>query len=121
MCVALLNLNSFLERKSGNLVNEQIVTYHSMNIFNELSKTTSVQMYPEITVTFSPLKTCNQFDSCWDCLTHGTNFNCIWCPGLNKCSDNGIDRNYQVKYMLYQLLTSSTYYLVFQEWANEMC
>ena len=94
--MALHILKSISERKSGNLVHEQIVTYHSVNIFNEISKTTSVQEYPEITVTFSPLKTCNQFDSCWDCLTHGTDFNCIWCPGLNKCSDNGIDRNYQV-------------------------
>ena len=98
--ISLYILKSISERKSGILVHEQIVTYHSVNIFDEMSKTTSVQQYPEITVTFSPLKTCNQFDSCWDCLTHGTDFNCIWCPGLNKCSDNGIDRNYQVESIL---------------------
>ena len=47
-------------------------------------------------IQFEPTKTCNQFKSCWECLTHEKDFNCVWCPSLNVCSDNGLDESYQV-------------------------
>ena len=51
----------------------------------------------DVVIQFEPVKTCNQFKSCWECLTHASDFDCVWCPSLNSCSDNGLDHNYQVQ------------------------
>ena len=86
-----------IERRSGHFIHEQIITYHKVDLFHDLTPLVNDKHQKEILVEFQPLKTCNQFKNCWECLTHETDFNCIWCPGLEKCSDNGIDRNYQVR------------------------
>ncbi|CAB3372978.1 Hypothetical predicted protein [Cloeon dipterum] len=44
-------------------------------------------------IVMSPLTTCNWFTSCELCAQIRTdNFNCVWCPQLNRCSNYGIDR-----------------------------
>jgi hypothetical protein len=90
-----------IERRSGHLVQEQLITYHNVSLTKELSaildhQYSNRQNHGEVLIEFKALKTCNQFKTCWQCLTHGTDFNCVWCPGLKTCSDDGLDRNYQV-------------------------
>ena len=90
-----------LERHSGLVTQKNLVTYHKIDAFNELDLKAK-ENQSEITLSFKPKMTCNLFKSCWDCMTHATEFNCVWCPSLNLCSNDGLDRNYQ-------------------QWANEMC
>jgi len=49
-------------------------------------------------ILFEPLPTCNSFSSCSSCLradSHlNSRLNCVWCPGLQFCSD-GMDRKRQ--------------------------
>ena len=91
-----------IEHTIGQLTTNQIVTYHKIDLKDKLVAELKdghkeiVVGHNEIVVNFQPMKTCNQFRTCWECTTHGTKFNCIWCSGLKRCSDNGIDRNYQV-------------------------
>lgn len=62
-------------------------TYHTLDITDMLDKArngTSIRLVP--------LPSCQTFDTCWECTTHGTAFNCHWCPALGLCSDEGNDR-----------------------------
>ncbi|CAB3372984.1 Hypothetical predicted protein [Cloeon dipterum] len=43
-------------------------------------------------IVMSSLPTCNWFTSCELCAISKTNFKCVWCPQLNRCTNNGIDR-----------------------------
>lgn len=91
-----------IEHTIGQLTTNQIVTYHKIDLMDKIVAELNdghkeiVAGHNEIVVNFQPMKTCNQFSTCWECTTHGTKFNCIWCSGLKRCSDNGIDRNYKV-------------------------
>lgn len=53
---------------------------------------------------------CLQFKTCDTCVNSLTNFNCIWCPELQRCSDTvdryrqewlefGCPMNYEVNYL----------------------
>ena len=85
-----------LNQNRGHVSTLKIVDYHKIDIATQLISMIQDNPGIEIVVDFRPMKTCNQFKSCWECLTHLTDFNCIWCPGVEKCSDNGLDRNHQV-------------------------
>ena len=77
---------------------KQVITYHQLDFsrnFRDLLKTSDIQNTDEIQIQLLPLPTCNQFKNCWECMTHSTEFNCIWCPEIQKCSDDGLDRNFQ--------------------------
>ncbi|CAB3372982.1 Hypothetical predicted protein [Cloeon dipterum] len=46
-------------------------------------------------ILMTPLPTCNSFTSCHLCALSRTNFQCVWCPQLNRCTNYGMDRGYQ--------------------------
>ncbi|CAL1679016.1 unnamed protein product [Lasius platythorax] len=62
----------FLRRKT-------IYEYHRVN-FNRYDIMNCTVIY------LSAMPTCLNFDNCRDCLTKETDFDCKWCPELNKCS-----------------------------------
>ncbi|CAB3372985.1 Hypothetical predicted protein [Cloeon dipterum] len=45
-------------------------------------------------IVMTPLPTCNWFTSCELCTLSKIYFKCVWCPQLNRCTNYGMDRNY---------------------------
>lgn len=85
-----------IERRNGLINHEELVKYHELDLTHKVARYLLNKAHSEVVIAFKPLKTCNQYKSCWECTTHNTDFNCVWCPELQACSDNGIDRRYQV-------------------------
>ncbi|XP_059088137.1 uncharacterized protein LOC131884389 [Tigriopus californicus] len=63
--------------------------YHDLDLAPHLN-----QIINGTVIKLQALPTCNKFQSCWECTTGNTEFNCVWCPSLKLCS-NGYDRNRQ--------------------------
>lgn len=74
----------FYKLLSTSKIEYTIVQYHVINILPENVKTGN-------SVIFYMLKNCLQQKTCEECVKGITNFKCIWCPMLQRCSDT-IDR-----------------------------
>eukprot|EP00095_Tigriopus_kingsejongensis_P006826 maker-scaffold82_size396747-snap-gene-1.24 protein:Tk06826 transcript:maker-scaffold82_size396747-snap-gene-1.24-mRNA-1 annotation:"plexin domain-containing protein 2" len=80
----------------------EIASFHKMFIYHDLDlKLHMAQIGNGTVILLEALPSCNQFQSCWECTSGNTEFNCVWCPALKACS-NGYDRNRQ-------------------KWTNQLC
>lgn len=67
----------------------KLVEYHKLTLARHLSAI--VGGGGRAVIHIEALPTCNRFKSCWECTTHNTGFDCMWCPAINACSDRHDD------------------------------
>jgi hypothetical protein len=71
-----------------NKTSRTLYKYHDFDL-----KSHAANIQSRTGILLEPLPTCNSFSSCSTCLRADPQLNCVWCPGLQFCSD-GMDRNY---------------------------
>lgn len=73
----------YIDSKSNEGVIRTIYEYHRVAI--DMQK-----IRPRTVVILEPLPTCNLAEDCSSCINQKINFDCSWCPAVQRCSD-GID------------------------------
>jgi hypothetical protein len=64
-----------------------IYEYHRIDLTNQSIVSGSA-------FVFTALPTCPMYKTCDECTNHKTDFECVWCPMAERCSD-GTDRDRQ--------------------------
>eukprot|EP00092_Neocalanus_flemingeri_P019699 GFUD01021335.1.p1 GENE.GFUD01021335.1~~GFUD01021335.1.p1 ORF type:complete len:1268 (-),score=248.81 GFUD01021335.1:181-3984(-) len=72
-----------------NKTSTALYKYHDLDL-----KSYAPHIQSRTAIRLDPLPTCNSFSSCSSCLRADPQLNCVWCPGLQFCSD-GMDRRHQ--------------------------
>eukprot|EP00092_Neocalanus_flemingeri_P009184 GFUD01009885.1.p1 GENE.GFUD01009885.1~~GFUD01009885.1.p1 ORF type:complete len:1247 (+),score=303.08 GFUD01009885.1:55-3795(+) len=72
-----------------NKTSTALYKYHDLDL-----KSYAPHIQSRTAIRLDPLPTCNSFSSCSSCLRADPQLNCVWCPGLQLCSD-GMDRKHQ--------------------------